>query len=41
MDAKRWNDVYAEKTLGGSKSEIPKLSTVEEMMEVKSEGELK
>ena len=40
MDAKSWNDDYAAKILGRTKSDIPKMRAVEEMVEVKSEGEL-
>ena len=41
MDPKSWNEDYAEKLLGGRESEIPKLSNVKEMMEVKCESNLR
>ena len=40
MDAKSWNEEYAEKLFHGKASEIPKLSKVKEMIEVKCESDL-
>ena len=40
VTAKSWNEDYAEKLLGGRESEIPKLSNVKDMMEVKCESDL-